>query len=161
MWRLPLAISRIVSRNRNLCEAAFRVGGPKARLKREPLMTSSYSINCDKNFLSSLGRGYAGHPRIRSWYYGITENAKEYSWHTTAKALKAGKTNLATHKLSDSTLASPPTFLLLQLLFEALWQQSTYTLQLLLVPVADLGSNVRGGDFHDIWLLSLTTPSLL
>ena len=119
-----------------------------------PLMTSSYSVNRDKTFWSSLGRGYAGHPRIHSWNYGmtgITENTKGCSWYTTLKTLKAGKTKLETHKLSDSKLASSPTFLVLLLLFEApwkqsrllthcicrwaLWKQSTCTLQLLLMAI--------------------------
>jgi len=79
--------------------------------------TSSCSANRDKIFWSNLGRGYAGHTRMRSWDYGMidtTENAKGYSWYTTLKTMKVGKTKLAT-KLSDSKLASTPTSLVLQL----------------------------------------------
>ena len=80
----------------------LRVGGPEARLKKGPLMiTSSYSANCDKTAWSSLRRGYADHPRIRSWDCGMTnttENAKEYSSYTTLKTLKIVKAKLATRK---------------------------------------------------------------
>jgi len=63
-------------------------------------MTSSYSVNRDNHFWSSLRYGQ---PRIRFWDYGITdiaegENVKGCSWYTTLKTLKVGKTRLATHK---------------------------------------------------------------
>jgi len=95
--------------------------GGETRLKRRPLMTSSYSANRGKTFFSGLGRRYAGHPRIRSWDCGrtdIKENTKGYSWSTTLKTLKVGKTKLATQKLSDSMLYRAPP-LVLQLLLVA------------------------------------------
>jgi len=82
------------------------LGGPEARLKWGPLMTSSYSANRDKNFWSSLRYG---HQRIRSWDYGITnvagENAKGCSWYTTLNT-ESWVTRLAAQKLGNSKLAS-------------------------------------------------------
>ena len=81
-----------------LALGGFKVGGPKARRKGAPLMTSSYSANRDKYIWSSLRHGRR---RIHCWDYGMTditgENAKGCSWCTTLKTLKVGKTRLATH----------------------------------------------------------------
>jgi len=71
-----------------LISGGLRVGGP--------LMTSSHSVNRNKTFWSSLGKGYAGHPRIRrpTLNFGmadITENTKGISWCTTSKHWKLGR----------------------------------------------------------------------
>ena len=84
-------------RRLHILSGGFKVEGPEARLKRGPLMTSSYSANRDKHFWSSLRYS---HRRICSWDYGMTdiaegENAKGCSWYKTLKALKGGKTRLA------------------------------------------------------------------
>jgi len=54
-----------------MLSGGLTVGGTRGKTKnRGPLMTSSYSANRHKIFWSSLGRGHADHPRIRSWDYG-------------------------------------------------------------------------------------------
>jgi len=81
------------------CNGGLKAVGARQGWKWGPMMTSSYSANCDKTFWSSLGKGYAGHPLIRSSDYGmfdITENAKGYSWCTALKTRKARKAKLAT-----------------------------------------------------------------
>jgi len=59
-------------------------------------MTSSYSANLDKTSWSSLGRGYARHPRLRPWDYGMTRVARWPVFHRPgryfiAKLAEAGK----------------------------------------------------------------------
>ena len=55
-------------------------------------MTSSYSANRDKTLWSSLGREYAGHPKVCTWDCGmtdITENAKGYWWYCCNRKSRA------------------------------------------------------------------------
>jgi len=96
-----LQSSKQSNQDQSVCPVVgLGLGGPEARLKMGPLMTSSYSDNRDNYFWSSLRYD---HPRIFSWDYGMTdiaeeENSKRCSWYTTLKSLKVGKTGLATHK---------------------------------------------------------------
>jgi len=85
----------------------LRLGG-RAKLTGAPLMTSSWSANCDQHFWSSPRYG---HRRIRSWDYGMTdiaegENAKGCSWYKTLKTLKGGKTRLAKVRKQQVGIAS-------------------------------------------------------
>jgi len=54
-----------------------------------------------------------------AWSTDLTENAQGYSWYTTLKTLKIGKTKL-TQELRDGKLASTPHFFRFALHFSAL-----------------------------------------
>ena len=97
-----------------VCSGGFKIGGPEARLKRGPLMTSSHSTNRDKDFWSRLRYGHR-RTGARSWNCDMTDTAeweiaKGCSRYKILIRLKNGKIRLATQTLGNRKLVSPPLF---------------------------------------------------
>jgi len=96
------------------------VGGSQGKAEKGTLMSCHAQPTVIEILVPFFRRGYAGHPRICSRDYGMTDirkKAKGHSWYIILKTLTVGKTMLATIGLVRGVVA-PQILNIVMLCFE-------------------------------------------